>query len=140
MLDSIFIENIVLIQEAEIEFENKLNILTGETGAGKSIIINSLKFILGEKTSKTLLRNENEKAKVQAVFSNVNEDVKKYLEEIGIDDCDEIILERELSQTGKTVSRINKEKVTNSILKTVTQMLVDLSSQNESIKIMDDKK
>lgn len=139
MLDSIFIENIVLIQEAEIEFENKLNILTGETGAGKSIIINSLKFILGEKTSKTLLRNENEKAKVQAVFSNVNEEVKKYLEEIGIDDCDEIILERELSQTGKTVSRINKEKVTNSILKTVTQMLVDLSSQNESIKIMDDK-
>lgn len=139
MLDSINIENIVLIQEAEIEFENNLNILTGETGAGKSIIINSLKFILGEKTSKNLLRNEDEKAKVQAVFSNPNSNIKNYLEEIGIEDLDEIILERELLPNGKTISRINKEKVTNSILKTVTQMLVDLSSQNESIKIMDDK-
>lgn len=84
MIESLHIQNIALIEDLTLNLEKGLNILSGETGAGKSIIIDSLNFVLGERADKTLIRNGAERAEVSAVFSSVSEDVEKSLEDLGI--------------------------------------------------------
>ena len=82
MIESLHIQNIALIEDLTLNLEKGLNILSGETGAGKSIIIDSLNFVLGERADKTLIRNGAERAEVAAVFSSVSEDVEKSLEDL----------------------------------------------------------
>lgn len=84
MIESLHIQNIALIEDLTLNLEKGLNILSGETGAGKSIIIDSLNFVLGERADKSLIRNGAERAEVSAVFSSVSEDVEKSLEDLGI--------------------------------------------------------
>ena len=92
MIESLHIQNIALIEDLTLNLEKGLNILSGETGAGKSIIIDSLNFVLGERADKTLIRNGAERAEVSAVFWSVSEDVEKSLEDLGITPDDVLIL------------------------------------------------
>lgn len=108
MLNSLFIENIAVIEKSDIEFYSGLNILTGETGAGKSIVIDAINAILGKRTSRDLIRNGSDTATVYAGFSNVNDVVKSKLEENGyaLEDG-ELIISRTMSLAGKNNCRIN---------------------------------
>ncbi len=132
MLRTLTINNIALISFAEIDFAKGLNILTGETGAGKSIIIDSLNFVLGERADKTLIRNGESEALVEAEFDEINTITQKILGEYEIDFEDGLILSRKMTEDGKNVCRINGMKVTVSALKNIAQSLVDIYGQHEN--------
>lgn len=133
MLTSLKIENVAIIESAAIAFGCGLNVLTGETGAGKSIIIDSINAVLGERTSKDLIRTGTDCAKVFAVFEDVSESVKTMLEENGIDSSDEVlIVNRTINRDGKNSCRINGCPVTVGMLKSVTKELIDIHGQHDN--------
>lgn len=148
MLSQLSIQNIALIDKLELSLKDGLNVLSGETGAGKSIIIDSLNFVLGERADKTLIRYGTDFAVVQAVFEDYcNDNVTKYLDDIGIEVEDVLILRRKMSLDGKNECRINGRLSTLSILKGLTELLVDIHGQHEHqsllksanhIKLLDD--
>lgn len=131
MLQQLSIKNIALIEELSIEFESGFNVLSGETGAGKSIIIDSLNLVLGERADKELVRSGMQKARVEGIFT-VNEDICELLEEAGIE-CEDafLIISREISVDGKSVCRMNGSAVTLSCLKKVADKLADIHGQHE---------
>ncbi|MDE7372639.1 MAG: DNA repair protein RecN [Clostridia bacterium] len=132
MLRQLCIENVALIDKLELTLENGLNILSGETGAGKSIIIDSLNFVLGERADKTLIRYGTDYAVVQAVFEEyLNPQISAYLDDMGIDAEDILILRRKMTVEGKNECRINGRVTTLSILKGLTELLVDIHGQHE---------
>ncbi len=133
MLLNMHIKNLALINEIDINFEQGLNILTGETGAGKSIIIGSLGICLGGKFSKELLRDEDKDGLVELMFSVDNDDIKNELEELEIypDEEGVILISRRINSTGKTINRINDNTVTIGKLKEVAGLLIDLHAQHE---------
>ncbi len=133
MLLNMHIKNIALIDEIDVSFNEGLNILTGETGAGKSIIIGSLGICLGGKFHKDLLRDESKDGLVELMFSVDNEHIKTMLATLEVypGEDDEILISRRLNQSGKTVNRINDETVTVSKLKEVADILIDLHAQHE---------
>ncbi len=132
MLLTLSIENIALIDRLELELNSGLNILSGETGAGKSIIIDSLNFVLGERADKSLIRYGADFAIVQAVFDDYLTDaVRTYLDDMGIDSDDVLIIRRKMSLDGKNECRINGRVTTLSILKGLTELLVDIHGQHE---------
>lgn len=132
MITQLSIENIALIEKLDLELKNGLNILSGETGAGKSIIIDSLNFVLGERADKSLIRFGTDYAVVQAVFEDYeNEQIKAYLNDIGIESEDVLIIRRKMSVDGKNECRINGRVSTLSILKGLTELLVDIHGQHE---------
>lgn len=132
MLRTLTIKNIALIDFAEIDFGAGLNILTGETGAGKSIIIDSLNFVLGERADKSLIRNGETEALVEAEFEKVNALTEDILREYDIDFDDGLILSRKMTDDGKNVCRVNGIKVTVSALKNIASSLVDIYGQHEN--------
>lgn len=132
MLNNLYIKNIALISELTIDFHDTLNIFTGETGSGKSIIIDSLNFMLGAKTDKSLIRHGQEIAQVEGVFSIENrQDVKDALAEINLPQDDALIISRSMSQTGKNEIRLNGKVVTLSMLREISHKLVDVHGQSE---------
>lgn len=132
MLSQLLIQNIALIDKLELELREGLNILSGETGAGKSIIIDSLNFVLGERADRSLIRYGTEFAVVQAVFSEyLNDDIAEYLDSIGIEAEEILIIRRKMSVEGKNECRINGRQVTLGILKGLTELLVDIHGQHE---------
>lgn len=132
MLCQLSIENIALIDRLELELKNGLNILSGETGAGKSIIIDSLNFVLGERADKSLIRFGTDKASVEAVFEDyLTPSVKDCLDDLGIEAEDVLILRRKMSADGKNECRINGRISTLSALKSLTELLVDIHGQHE---------
>ena len=132
MLLHMHISNIILIDDLSIDFFDGLNILTGETGAGKSIIIGSLGIGLGGKFSRDILRDENKDGVVELLFSVDSDGLKKKLEELNIDAGDgELLVSRRLAVNGRSVNRINDVVVTTSKLKEVTALLLDLHAQHE---------
>ncbi len=133
MLTGINIANIALIQKLSIDFSEGLNILSGETGAGKSIIIDSLNFVLGERADKTLIRHGENFAEVEASFYfGDNENVIKALSEIGVDGEDGVvIIRRTLNISGRSDVKINGRTVTLSMLKSVSSLLCDIHGQHE---------
>lgn len=136
MLLSLKIKNFALIADQTIEFDKGFNVLVGETGAGKSLILDSLAFVLGEKASKLNLRNGESKMFVQAVFDNNSPEILAWLEQNGIDNDDYLIITRTQNLEGKTECRINGVIVTASILKTLAVLLVDAYAQNENIELL----
>lgn len=130
MLTSLTIENVALIERLELSFGDKLNILSGETGAGKSIIVDSIMLLLGARYDKTILRYGAKSGRVEAVFDNADE-AKAALEEIGAEADDVLIVSRKFSEDGKNEIRINGRVVTLSMLKSVMSCLVDIYGQNE---------
>ncbi len=138
MLSSLKIENIAVIESADISFDIGLNVLTGETGAGKSIIIDSINAILGERTSKELVRTGTNAASVTAFFTSVGEKVKEKLEELGLE-CEEdysLILQRKISADGRNVCRINGVTATVSMLKELGKTLVDIHGQHDNRSLL----
>lgn len=139
MLQSLYLENIALIEKLEIELFPGFNVLTGETGAGKSIIIDAVSFVLGERTSRDLIRNGAARAKVEAVF-NLNEGDAAFaaLDALGIEyDGNELILSRELSAAGRNACRVNGTLVPVASLKSVSDTLVDIHGQHEHQALLD---
>lgn len=132
MLTNLSIKNIAVIDALEVELDGGLNVLTGETGAGKSIIIDSINMILGERASKELVRYGTEKASVQAVF-DINARARELLEENDIDcEDDEIIIRRTLTSEGKSTARINGAAVTLSLLREIADCLINIHGQHDN--------
>lgn len=133
MLTSLKIENVAIIENASIEFGCGLNVMTGETGAGKSIVIDSINAILGERTSRELIRTGTDCAKVYAVFEEISDTVKSELYESGIDyDDDVLIINRIINRDGKNTCRINGVPVTVSMLKSIGKELINIHGQHDN--------
>lgn len=131
MLSRIFIQNIALIDKLDVEFEPGFNVLTGETGAGKSIIIDSVNLVLGERAARELIGSRAPKALVEAVFT-VTEATAAALNELGYPPEDgELFLSRELAKTGKNTCRINGRLAGVAVLQEVSRLLVDVHGQHE---------
>lgn len=133
MLQSIHIKNVALIERLDMEFTNGFNVLTGETGAGKSILIDAVNLVLGERASKELITHGADKAAVDAVFNvqNAGSALFSALEEFGVEPADELFLSREVSLSGKNVCRLNGVMVPLAVLKRVSDLLVDVHGQHE---------
>lgn len=138
MLKSLSIENIAVIEKADIEFTNGFNVLTGETGAGKSIVVDAINAILGERTSKELVRHGTDNANVTAVFDDINEEVKAKLIELGLPlDIDGgLMLSRRISSLGKSSCRVNGTPCTVSVLKEIGTGLVNIHGQHDSQQLL----
>ena len=133
MLKSLNIENIAVIESAEIEFSSGFNALTGETGAGKSILVDSISAVLGERTSKELVRNGADNAYVCACFEDIDSDVSKKLDEFDIPNEDDVlIVSRKISSQGKSSCKVNGRSVTVSMLKELGMLLVNIHGQHDS--------
>lgn len=140
MLQSLHLKNLALIDETEVEFKTGLNILSGETGAGKSIIIGSMNLALGEKVSKELLRDNDETALVELVFFVENPAVLDAIAAMDIEvEDDTVILSRKIT-SGRAVARINGEAVSVSKMKTVASLLIDIHGQHEHQSLLSPKK
>ena len=132
MLSLLKIKNVALIDDLTIEFGDKLNIISGETGSGKSILLDSLGLCFGERGDKTLIRTGESKMRATALFTRISNKARAYVADtLGIDCDDQIILDRECDQNGKSVARINGEITTVASLKAVSSLLVDLHGQHE---------
>ncbi|MDE6789061.1 MAG: DNA repair protein RecN [Ruminococcus sp.] len=138
MLKEIYIKNLAVIREAVIPLADKLNIFTGETGAGKSILINGINAVLGQRCSKDIVRTGCDKAVITALFVNLSEDVRKKLDELGIDyENDEITVTREISADGRSGARINGRTATASVLKEIGSMMIDIHGQHDNQILLD---
>ncbi len=139
MLESLHIENVAVAKNVNIDFSNGFNVLTGETGAGKSIIIDSINLILGAKTSKEIVRYGCEKAIVNALFSAIPTEVFSLCDEYGIDydESDLFSITRVIAQDGKSTVKINGKTASLAQLKSISQYLVNIHGQNENHSFMD---
>lgn len=140
MLSLLHIENIAVIEQADITFEDGLTVLTGETGAGKSIIIDAMGAILGKRTSRDLVRAGASKGFVSAIFTDLPEELTEKLQEYGLDgeDEDSLHIQRQLSADGKTVCRINMKPVALSLLRELSPYLINIHGQHDGQKLMDE--
>ncbi|MCH5316385.1 MAG: DNA repair protein RecN [Eubacterium sp.] len=138
MLRTLNIENIAVIEKAQIEFNKGLNVLTGETGAGKSIVVDSINAILGERTSRELVRHGADHAFVSAYFDDISYVVKDKLKELGFEAEEDgsLLLTRRISESGKSVCKINGASATVSILKEIGQLLVNIHGQHDSQQLL----
>ena len=140
MIQELFIKNFAIIEEVRCQFEKGMTVLTGETGAGKSIIIDAVGLLAGERASLEMIRYGSEKATIQAVFTIDSEETKRNIEALGIEiENDEIMIQRELYQTGKSTCRINGQMVTVSLLKQVGPYLIDIHGQNEHFLLLNEE-
>ena len=140
MLVSLHVKNLALMEEAEVEFGDGLNILSGETGAGKSIIIGSINLALGEKVPKEMLREQSEYALVELVFRVENEEQARQLQELDIyPENDEIIMSRKITAS-RSVGKINSETVSASCMRNVASLLIDIHGQHEHQSLLHKKK
>lgn len=132
MLERLYIKNVALIEQADVEFDSKLNVLSGETGSGKSVILDSINFVLGSKADKSMIRFGTQEAVVKAEFS-INEEsaAAEVLREFDIEADDKIIISRRLSVDGKGGIKVNGNSVTSSMLKKIAAHLVDVHGQSE---------
>ena len=139
MLLTLVIKNIAIIKELELSFDSGLIVLSGETGAGKSIIVDSLNFLLGARTDKTLLKSGEEEAFVQGVFK-VNPNIQEQLKSLGIPSEDNtVIISRTLNQEGRTECRVNGSLVTLGMLRNITESMVDIHGQHEHQSLLKPK-
>ncbi len=134
MLSQLFIKNVAVIESASIDFENGFNVFTGETGAGKSILIDSINAVLGGRTSRDLVRTGENKAVVTAVFTDISEKAQRLLAELGyeLEDGEELLVSREISAEGKSVCKVNMRPATASVLKQLSSVLIDVHGQHDS--------
>ncbi len=136
MLSSLQIENVAVIQKAEVHFEPGLNVLTGETGAGKSILIDSINAILGNRTSKDLVRTGATKAVIRAAFEQVPPAVLDKLEQSGYERSEALLLSREITAEGKSSCRINGMPATAAVLRELCGGLININGQHDSVGLL----
>ena len=136
MLSSLQIENVAVIQKANVHFEKGLNVLTGETGAGKSILIDSINAILGNRTSKDLVRTGAAKAVIRAAFEDVPPAVLDSLEKAGYERSEALLLRREITAEGKSTCRINGMPATAAVLRELCGGLININGQHDSVGLL----
>ena len=137
MLSSLHIENIAVIRSADVDFSAGFNVLTGETGAGKSILVDSINLILGGRAARDVIRSGEAKASVSAVFTDVDEATLRFLAEAGIDAEDGVVLfRRDVTAEGKSYCRINDRPVVAATLRGCAAALVDIHGQHDSRLLM----
>jgi len=137
VLQSLSIKNYAIIEAVEIQFDKQLNIITGETGAGKSILLGAMNLILGKRAEPNVLRNKEEKCLVEATFNLKNKKLKKFFSENDLEYEDETIIRREINTNGKSRAFINDSPVTLDVLKELTEQLVDIHAQGETQNLLD---
>ena len=140
MLKEMKIENFALIDNLNLEFKKGFTVISGETGSGKSILIDAICFILGFKFNKNIVRNGEEKTVVEAVFDIDHEKINKILEENGISIDDYLFIRREGYLNGKSIVRINGKTVTNNILKLISKYLMDIHTQHQNYELLNNSK
>lgn len=139
MLSKIYIKNYILINELELDFAGGLNIITGETGAGKSILINAIDIALGAKAGREVIKTGADKATIELTILNRKQDVTKLFEEYGVDDCgDEIVLSKEITQTGSR-SKVNGCLVNQEFIKIFRELFLDIHSQHQTYSFLQPK-
>ena len=137
MLQTLKIENVALIDKVELDFDEKLNVISGETGAGKSIMLDALSFVFGGRADRSLIRTGSSHMRVEAIFNNLNKSHIQYInEEIGVLVGDELFLSRDLDVNGKNICKINGELVPVASVKKICQRLVDVHGQSEHLAIL----
>lgn len=141
MLSLLHIENIAVIEQADIVLQPGFTVLTGETGAGKSIIIDAIGAIMGQRTSRELIRSGAKKGFVSAVFEQVSPELQRQLEELGLDTDEDgtVRIQRELSVEGRSVCRVNMRPVSASVLKTLSPYLINIHGQHDGQKLMQEE-
>lgn len=138
MLKTLEIENIAVIEKTTVDFSSGLNVLTGETGAGKSIVVDSINAILGERTSRELVRHGAENAYVSAYFEDISDNVKNVLNQLGFEaeEDNSLLITRKISVSGKSSCRVNGKNATVSMLKTIGAALVNIHGQHDSQELL----
>ena len=137
MLSELYIENLAVIDKATIDFSDKLNVFTGETGAGKSILINGINAILGQRVTKDIVRTGTDKAVISALFTDIGDNVLQVLDELGISAEDgQLFLTREIRSDGGSVARVNSRAVNVSVLKAIGETLVTIHGQHDNQILM----
>lgn len=138
MLNTLKIENVALIDKVVLSFDKGLNVISGETGAGKSIILDALSFVFGGRADRTLIRSGCERMRVEAIFNGLSNSLIKFInEELNISAEDEMFLSRELDINGKNICKINGELIPVASVKKICQKLIDLHGQSEHLAILD---
>lgn len=137
MLKELYIENLAVIEKASISFTNKFNVFSGETGAGKSVLIGAINAVLGGRISKDIIRTGTQKASVTALFDSITVKTAEKLEEYGFEVSDELILQREFSVDGKGIVRICGKPSTVAILKEIAASLIDIHGQHDNRILVD---
>lgn len=137
MLQTLKIANVALIEQATLNFDEKLNVISGETGAGKSIMLDSLSFVFGGRADKTLIRTGANSMKVEAIFTNLSKTHIEYIQNnLNISCEDEMFLSRELDLNGRNICKINGELVPVAVVKKVCSLLVDIHGQTDHLAIL----
>lgn len=139
MLRSLYIKNFILVDELSIDFNSGFNVFTGETGAGKSIIINAISLLSNKRSSVSYIQNNKDKAIIEAIF-DLNDNMKKVMDDNGIDHDEELILTREIKRDGKNTYRINHRIVTGNIVETIMQNTIDIHSQHDTQYLLNKNK
>lgn len=142
MLSQLYIKNIAVISKASIDFTDGLNVFTGETGAGKTILVNAINAVLGERASKDLIRTGETKAEISALFTDLGPEAEKELEDAGYsaEDDGSVLLYREISADGKTACKINGRPATVSILRRVSAFLINIHGQHDNQQLLSPQK
>ena len=138
MIKSIHIKNYILIEDLAVNFDNGLNVITGETGAGKSILINAIDIAFGAKPAKDVIKKGAEKALIELFIESKNSNIKNLFDENGIDTLDEIILSREITSTSSR-TRVNGTLVNQEFIKSLKEMLIDIHSQHQTYAFLQPK-
>ncbi|MCB6364598.1 DNA repair protein RecN [Intestinibacillus massiliensis] len=141
MLSLLHIENIAVIEQADIELGEGLTVLSGETGAGKSIVIDAISAILGQRTSRELIRSGAQKGFVSAVFTGIPTELTKKLQEMELngDEADTVHVQRQISADGKSICRVNMRPVSASVLKSLSPYFINIHGQHDGQKLMDEQ-
>ena len=136
MLVELNIKNFALIQELSVEFGAGFNILSGETGAGKSILIDTIDYVLGGKFSKDQIRYGEDKTMVEAVFSIENDEIYEVLDDLSIEKDDMLIIRRETTLNGKSIIKVNNRSIVLSQLKKIREKLLDIHGQHQNQNLL----
>lgn len=139
MLTNLHVQNFAIIDKIDIDFKSGLTVLTGETGAGKSLIIDAIGLLIGAKASHSLVRNGASKATIEGVFDNVNDSIKDFLTDLEIDSDEELIIRRDIYATGKSTFRINGITVTLAQIELLSENLLDIHVQNDTLRLFNPK-
>ena len=140
MLQNLYLKNYILIDELRLDFKSGFSVFTGETGAGKSILIDAIGLLMGDRFTADMIRHGSDKAIIEAVFSTKSKHIASLFNDLNYDfDLNELIISRELTQEGRSINRINNRSVPVSLLKEIGQYLVDIHSQNDTQYLLNNR-
>ncbi|MCD7810003.1 MAG: AAA family ATPase, partial [Erysipelotrichaceae bacterium] len=140
MLKSLYISSFIIIDKMQVEFEEGMSVLTGETGAGKSIIVDALSQLCGARASVSLIKKNCSKAVIEGIFEvSVSDELEKVCEQLHIDIDEQFVISKEILQSGKSNIKINYQNASNSALKFLSPYFMDIHSQFETQKLFNEK-